>query len=70
MPPNGFFWRSRKRGMVWATLRPGIWGRVAGTYEKSVARLPYVIAYALSEDDAALRVIHISRDWQVDAWPG
>ena len=48
-------------------------GRVAGTYEKSVARLPYVIAYALSEDDAVvtiLRVIHTSRDWRDDVWPG
>lgn len=47
-------------------------GRVAGTYEKSVSRLPYIIAYALSRDDSAitiLRVIHTARDWPADQWP-
>ena len=54
-----------------ATGRPG---RVAGTYEKLVPRLPYVIAYAL--DDALtrqavviLRVIHAARDWPLEEWP-
>jgi plasmid stabilization system protein ParE len=45
---------------------------VSGTYEKSIARLPYILAYALSEDDTALtivRVIHTSRDWLPDNWP-
>ncbi len=53
----------------YATGRPG---RVSGTYEKSIARLPYILAYALSEDDTALtivRVIHTSRDWLPDNWP-
>ncbi|MGV6872739.1 type II toxin-antitoxin system RelE/ParE family toxin [Pseudochelatococcus sp. B33] len=54
-----------------ATGRPG---RVAGTYEKSVPRLPYVIVYELryvagSESVVILRVIHTSRDWQAGAWP-
>ena len=47
-------------------------GRVAGTYEKAVSRLPYIIAYALSADDKAvaiLRVIHAARDWQEGDWP-
>jgi plasmid stabilization system protein ParE len=47
-------------------------GRVSGTYEKSVSRLPYIIAYALSGDDAVLtilQVIHTSRNWPADAWP-
>lgn len=47
-------------------------GRVAGTYEKSVARLPYIIAYALADDDSTvtiLHVIHTSRDWRPEAWP-
>lgn len=47
-------------------------GRVAGTYEKSIHRLPYIIAYALSEDDAVvtiLRVIHTSRNWPPGEWP-
>ena len=47
-------------------------GRVGGTYEKSVHRLPYIVAYALSEDDRVLtilRVIHTSRDWRSGDWP-
>lgn len=47
-------------------------GRVAGTYEKSVRSLPYIIAYALSMDDATvsiLRVIHAARDWGNENWP-
>jgi toxin ParE1/3/4 len=50
-------------------------GRVAGTYEKSVSGLPYVIAYALeagrsgSETAAILRIIHNSRDWKPGEWP-
>lgn len=47
-------------------------GRVAGTYEKSVSRFPYIIAYALTDRDRAvsiLRVIHAARDWPADDWP-
>ncbi|MDP9057085.1 MAG: type II toxin-antitoxin system RelE/ParE family toxin [Pseudomonadota bacterium] len=46
--------------------------RVGGAYEKSVRRLPYIIAYALTDGDKAisiLRVIHTARDWQGDSWP-
>jgi plasmid stabilization system protein ParE len=55
-----------------ATGRPG---RVTGTYEKSVGRLPYIIAYALSERAGQeiiviLRVIHAARDWPPEGWPG
>lgn len=54
-----------------ATGRPG---RVAGTYEKSVSRLPYVIAHELRyvagrESVVVLRVIHTSRDWPASEWP-
>jgi toxin ParE1/3/4 len=54
-----------------ATGRPG---RVTGTYEKSVKRLPYIIAYALATDAGResiviLRVIHTSRDWPTEEWP-
>jgi len=54
------------------TGRPG---RVAGTYEKSVPRLPYIIAYEIvvrpdgSERIAVLRVIHGARDWPTGRWP-
>ena len=54
-----------------ATGRPG---RVAATYEKSVPRLPYIIAYSLviqggREVVAILRVIHAARDWLSEEWP-
>lgn len=47
-----------------ATGRPG---RVTGTYEKPLAHLPYIIAYALAihagdESVVILRVIHGARD--------
>jgi plasmid stabilization system protein ParE len=53
------------------TGRPG---RVTGTYEKSVPRLPYIIAYSLTtqggqEVVAILRVIHTSRRWTSEEWP-
>jgi toxin ParE1/3/4 len=54
---------------AFATGHPG---RVSGTYEKSVRRLPYIIAYALSGDGqnvVILRIIHSARDWQSDTWP-
>jgi len=54
-----------------ATGRPG---RVSGTYEKSVTRLPYVVVYALTrkggrEVVSILRVIHTARDWPDGEWP-
>lgn len=53
------------------TGRPG---RVTETYEKSVPRLPYIIAYAIvsspaREAIALLRVIHTARDWPAGGWP-
>jgi plasmid stabilization system protein ParE len=50
-------------------------GRVAGTYEKSVRGIPYIIAYAvqpLSNDReriVILRVIHGARNWPAGEWP-
>ena len=54
-----------------ATGRPG---RVTGTYEKPVRRIPYVIAYQLRqvsgrEHVVILRVIHAARDWPPEEWP-
>lgn len=54
------------------TGRPG---RVTGTYEKSVTRLPYILAYAITQTGgkeavAIVRVIHMSRDWPAEEWPG
>lgn len=53
------------------TGRPG---RVTDTYEKSVTRLPYIIAYAISSSPtgqviAIIRVIHTARDWPDEQWP-
>jgi plasmid stabilization system protein ParE len=50
-------------------------GRVAGTYEKSVRGLPYIVAYAIQplpggrERIVILRVIHGARDWPDEHWP-
>lgn len=59
-------------GNALAEFATGHPGRVAGTYEKSVSRLPYIIAYALGADGrdlVILRVIHTSRNWVADQWP-
>ncbi|MCP4565200.1 MAG: type II toxin-antitoxin system RelE/ParE family toxin [Bosea sp.] len=46
-------------------------GRVAGTYEKTVSGLPWIIAYTIDGDRlVVLRVIHSSRDWPKEGWPG
>jgi plasmid stabilization system protein ParE len=50
-------------------------GRVAGTYEKPVKDLPYIITYALQpmpggdERVVVVRVIHGARDWPDGEWP-
>lgn len=50
-------------------------GRVAGTYEKPVRGLPYIVAYALQrrprggERLVVLGVIHGARDWPAGEWP-
>ena len=56
---------------AFSTGRPG---RTAGTYEKSVPRLPYVIVYAMRGTDTGeaitiLRVIHTARDWPSGGGP-
>ncbi len=64
--------RIRETGDALGEFATGHPGRVSGTYEKSVSRLPYIVAYALNEDDTVLtvlRVIHTSRNWLPDDWP-
>jgi toxin ParE1/3/4 len=56
---------------TYATGRPG---RIGGTYEKSVPRYPFIIAYALKtienrESVVILRIIHSSRNWPAEEWP-
>jgi toxin ParE1/3/4 len=49
--------------------------RMAGVYEKVVAGLAYIIAYAIeprpdgSERIVILRVVHGARHWTKDEWP-
>ncbi|WP_295527727.1 type II toxin-antitoxin system RelE/ParE family toxin [Novosphingobium sp. Chol11] len=62
----------REAGNALGTFATGRPGRVAGIYEKSVRRLPYIIAYAMTDADQAvsiLRVIHTARDWPEGDWP-
>lgn len=45
-------------------------GRVAGTYEKSVAGTSLIVAYLLeSEILHVLRIIHAKRNWPEGEWP-
>lgn len=64
--------RLRETGDALARFATGHPGRISGTYEKSVRGLPYIVAYALTDNDAAisvLRVIHTSRRWDDETWP-
>ena len=64
--------RIRETGAALGVFATGHPGRVPGTYEKSVVGLPYILAYALTDDDRAisvLRVIHAARDWREADWP-
>lgn len=46
-------------------------GRNAGTYEKPVRGLPYIIAFELPDKATlrVLRIIHGARDWPAGGWP-
>ena len=66
--------RLRATGDALGEMPTGRPGRVAGTYEKSVTGLRYIIAYALTrrgdrEIVSILRVIHTARDWPDEEWP-
>jgi toxin ParE1/3/4 len=61
-------------GAALGEMTTGRPGRVSGTYEKRVTRLPYIIAYAVTnrtgrETVSILRVIHTARDWPDEEWP-
>lgn len=63
-----------KAGNDLSALATGRPGRVTGTYEKLIGRLPYVIAYTLTgqgghETIAILRVVRTARDWPPEDWP-
>ena len=60
--------RIRDTGKALGDMAIGRPGRVTGTYEKSLARLPYIIAYELRpiagrESVVIVRVIHTSQNW-------
>jgi toxin ParE1/3/4 len=66
--------RIRAAGEALGDMATGRPGRVTGAYEKSVARLPYIIAYSITaqgegEVVSILRVIHTARDWPAEDWP-
>ena len=46
-------------------------GRVAGTYEASVPKGPFIIVYELPDDRTLgiRRIIHTSRHWPAGRWP-
>ncbi len=53
------------------TGRPG---RIAGTFEKFLAPLPWILCYAIDDQPDAervviLRVIHTARNWPGGRWP-
>lgn len=65
--------RIRDTGDALGTFATGHSGRVGSTYEKSVTGLPYIIAYALSEDTSVLTILHVihtARNWASEDWPG
>jgi plasmid stabilization system protein ParE len=64
----------REAGRKLGVHSTGRKGRVDGTFEKSVAGLPYVIAYTIETGAAGgriiiLHVIHTARNWPVGRWP-
>lgn len=66
--------RIRDTGKALGDMATGRPGRVSGTYEKSVTRLPYIIAYELldvagRQSVVIVRVIHTSQDWRSEEWP-
>jgi plasmid stabilization system protein ParE len=66
--------RIREQGEALGDFATGKPGRVTGTYEKAIGRLPYIVSYALRpisgrESVIILRVIHTARDWPAEEWP-
>lgn len=58
-----------------ARRNTGRFGRVPGTFEKSLPKWRYIIAYQLGPDErgvetlSILHIIHTSRDWPKGEWP-
>ena len=55
-----------------ANMPTGRIGRVAETYEKVVARTPYVLMYEVAQGTKTitiLRLVHMARNWPADERP-
>lgn len=66
--------RIRETGAALGERATGRPGRVKGTYERLVGRLPFIIAYSITtqagrETVSILRVIHTARNWPDEEWP-
>jgi len=66
--------RIKATGAALGEMATGKPSRVSGCYEKLVPRLPYIIAYAITNETdretvSILRVIHTARDWREGRWP-
>lgn len=65
----------RKTGEAMGRRSLGRPGRVAGTREKRVVDLPYILAYVIDnatpgpERIVILHVIHTARNWPQGKWP-
>lgn len=61
------------RSVALLARRPvGRQGRVTGTYEKLVLKTSYILAYAVSDAEATITILHLihdHRDWPEDTWP-
>ncbi|HVV93637.1 MAG TPA: type II toxin-antitoxin system RelE/ParE family toxin [Hyphomicrobiales bacterium] len=71
---EGISQRILQTAKLLGAIATGRRGRSAGTYEKSISGLPYVLAYEIIGDPAGetisiLRVIHTSRNWPPEGWP-
>jgi plasmid stabilization system protein ParE len=60
----------RRTGEELGRRSTGRKGRMAGTFEKSVAGAPYAIDTADGKESVViLHVIHTARDWRPGRWP-
>ena len=64
----------REAGKKLGVHSTGRKGRVEGTFEKSIAGVRYIVAYAIEtaaggERIVILHVIHTARDWPAGRWP-
>lgn len=64
----------REAGDKLGEIASGHPGRVAGTFEKSLPRLRYILVFDVDRRSSSgplhiLRVIHTARNWRKGEWP-